>query len=155
MRNGARGPSITAASDPRVTRAGAILRKYKLDELPQLWNVARGDMSIVGPRPEVPRYVNYDDPRWRQVLEERPGLTDLATLVYRDEEQILAQASEPEAYYREVLLPDKLQLNLQYQRNRNLLFDLRLILTTVRYSFLPAGFNAAAVRKALLRDLGE
>ena len=155
MRNGVSGPAITAASDTRITRTGAILRKYKLDELPQLWNVVRGDMSLVGPRPEVPRYVDYEDRRWQEVLEDSPGLTDLATLVYRNEEEVLAGVANPETYYREVLLPDKLQLNLCYRRNRTLRSDLKLILATVRYSFLPAGFDATLLRKTLLEELGE
>ena len=155
MRNRAGGPAITAASDPRITRTGRILRKFKLDELPQLWNVARGDMSLVGSRPEVPGYVDYSDRRWQQVLEDRPGLTDLATLVYRNEEDLLAAAADPEIYYREVLLPDKLQLNLRYQRGRTFLSDLRLIFATVRYSLAPGGFDASAIRKNLTEDLGE
>lgn len=155
MRNGMAGPAITASADPRITRTGAILRKYKLDELPQLWNVVRGEMSVVGPRPEVPKYVDYTDERWQRVLEDLPGLTDLATLVYRDEEARLARVSDRETFYREVLLPDKLELNLCYQRSRTFLSDLKLILATARYSFLPGGFDAAAIRKTLLEDLGE
>lgn len=154
MRNNNSGPAITAAADPRITRVGAILRKYKLDELPQLWNIVRGEMSLVGPRPEVPKYVDPSDPRWQRVLEDLPGLTDLATLVYRNEEQILAAAADPEAHYRTVVAPDKLYLNLCYQQNRTLMSDLRLILTTVRYSFLPSGFDAATLRKTLLEELG-
>jgi lipopolysaccharide/colanic/teichoic acid biosynthesis glycosyltransferase len=155
MRNNNTGPAITAAADPRITRSGAFLRKFKLDELPQLWNVVRGDMSMVGPRPEVPRYVDYEDGRWQQVLEDRPGLTDLATLVYRNEEELLAGAPDPEAFYREVLLPDKLHLNLQYRRGRTFALDLRLILATIRYSVAPSGFDAAKVRKTLTEDLGK
>ncbi len=154
MRNRAGGPVITAASDPRITRSGRILRKFKLDELPQLWNVVRGDMSLVGSRPEVPRYVDYSDGRWQQVLEDRPGLTDLATLVYRNEEDLLAAAADPETYYREVLLPDKLKLNLQYQRGRTFLSDLRLIFVTAKYSLAPGRFDASAVRKDLTENLG-
>jgi lipopolysaccharide/colanic/teichoic acid biosynthesis glycosyltransferase len=155
MRNVSGGPVITAAADPRVTRTGRILRKFKLDELPQLWNVVRGDMSLVGSRPEVPRYVDYGDGRWRQVLEDLPGLTDLATLVYRNEEELLAAAADPEAYYREVVLPDKLQLNLRYQRGRTLFSDLRLIFITVKYSLAPGGFDALAIRRSLVVDSEE
>ena len=89
MRFGSQGSVITAAGDGRVTRAGAKLRKYKLDELPQLFNVLKGDMSLVGPRPEVPEHVQFEAPMWQTVLQVRPGITDLATLLYRDEERIL------------------------------------------------------------------
>jgi lipopolysaccharide/colanic/teichoic acid biosynthesis glycosyltransferase len=148
MRDGGRGPKITSGGDPRVTRIGRILRKFKLDELPQLWNVVRGDMALVGPRPEVPEYVDPEHPLWRAVLEIRPGVTDLATLLYRNEEEILAGASDPDRYYRDVLLPDKLRLNVRYAQSSSFLRDLKLILLTVRYSFVPAGFNAAAVERA-------
>lgn len=148
MRNGAKGAQITAKQDPRITRVGRILRRYKIDELPQLWNVLRGDMSLVGPRPEVPEYVNASDPAWESVLCFRPGITDLATLVYRNEEEILARSGNPERFYREVLLPSKLALNLRYLRSRSFSRDLKLLLLTMRYSFFPAGFNPQKIEDA-------
>jgi lipopolysaccharide/colanic/teichoic acid biosynthesis glycosyltransferase len=148
MRDGAGGPAITAGGDPRVTRVGRILRRYKLDELPQLWNVVRGDMALVGPRPEAPDYVDANDPVWRAVLRARPGITDLATLIYRNEEEILAGADDPDRYYRQVLLPAKLALNLRYAASRTPLSDLRLLALTLRYSFLPSGFDPARIERA-------
>jgi lipopolysaccharide/colanic/teichoic acid biosynthesis glycosyltransferase len=137
---------VTKAGDPRVTWIGQWLRRYKLDEIPQLWNVIRGDMAIVGPRPEVPRYVDLDDPRWTAILSYRPGITDLPTLLYRNEEEILAAAADPEQHYRDTVLPDKLSLNLAYARSWTPLQDLHLILLSIRYSVLPSGFDAAALR---------
>jgi len=149
MRRSVGGPRITAGRDSRVTAVGRWLRKFKLDELPQLWNVVRGEMGLVGPRPEVPEYVDASRPDWQAVLELRPGITDLATLLYRNEEEILASAADPERYYRETLLPAKLALNVRYARASSFWSDLKLILLTVRYSFVPAGFDPAAVARAL------
>jgi lipopolysaccharide/colanic/teichoic acid biosynthesis glycosyltransferase len=150
MRRANSGSLITARGDSRITRVGAVIRKYKLDELPQLWNVLKGEMDLIGPRPEVARYVEMNDPLWRGVLQVRPGITDLATLVYRNEEEILAQAEDPEQYYRQVVLPEKLRLNLEYQEKRSLLRDLRLIFLTLRYSFLPGDFDRQRIRQAVL-----
>lgn len=130
------GPLVTASNDCRITPLGAILRRYKLDELPQLLNVLAGEMSFVGPRPEVSRYVDLSDPVWVQVLRERPGITDLATLAYVDEEKALATSSDPEYDYRATLLPRKLSLNLGYRRERTWRSDIRLLLLTLRCSFL-------------------
>jgi len=101
MRSGQPGTSITVSKDSRITRVGNFLRGYKLDELPQLWNVLRGDMSFVGPRPEVPEYVELASAEWRIVLSVKPGITDLATLLYRNEERILYLQPDPQRYYRE------------------------------------------------------
>ncbi len=141
---------ITAAGDRRVMRTGRWLRKLKLDELPQLWNVLRGEMSLVGPRPEVERYVDLAEPAWRETLAVRPGITDLATLLYRDEERILAGFADTEKAYREVLLPDKLALNLAYLERRTLWRDLQLIILTACYSLLPGAFDAARIRRWIL-----
>jgi lipopolysaccharide/colanic/teichoic acid biosynthesis glycosyltransferase len=146
-----RGAGITARGDARVTRAGRFLRQYKLDELPQLWNVLWGDMSLVGPRPEVPRYVDTADPAWRRVHRVRPGITDLATLVYRDEELILAGFPDPERGYLDTVLPAKLALNLEYLDRRSPARDLRLLALTIRYSFWPGRFDAHRVRDSVLR----
>ena len=117
--------------DPRVTRAGYYLRKYKLDELPQLLNVLRGDMSLVGPRPEVRKYVDLYTPEQLRVLTVRPGITDLASLRYRHENDLLAQAEDPDAYYIETVMPAKLTLNLEYIDHQSFWGDLRLIGQTV------------------------
>lgn len=150
MRTGMRGTPITAGGDGRVTRLGRFLRKYKMDELPQLWNVARGEMSMVGPRPELPEYVDVGDPLWRAVLEARPGITDLATLIYRNEEELLARQREPMEYYKTVVLPAKLRLNLEYQAARGWATDLKLLVLTVWYSLFPAAFSASRVRELIL-----
>jgi lipopolysaccharide/colanic/teichoic acid biosynthesis glycosyltransferase len=126
-----RGPAITRGGDARVTGVGKLLRRFKLDELPQLWNVVKGDMSIVGPRPEVPKYVAMFPNEYEQVLTVRPGITDLATLEYRDEEAILNQAQDAEKFYVETVLPAKLKLNLEYLDKRSFCFDLRLVLLTL------------------------
>jgi lipopolysaccharide/colanic/teichoic acid biosynthesis glycosyltransferase len=137
MRQSTKGQSITASGDPRVTRVGKIVRKFKLDELPQLWNVLRGEMSLVGPRPEIPEFVDLDLPIWKSVLEVRPGITDPVSIAYRDEEKLLAAAEDPIRYYRETVLPDKLRRNLAYLRKRSLWSDLRVLAETVRCAALP------------------
>jgi lipopolysaccharide/colanic/teichoic acid biosynthesis glycosyltransferase len=124
------GLAITAAGDSRITSIGRILRRFKLDELPQLWNVLKGDMSLVGPRPEVARYVESYSIAQRQVLAARPGITDPASIVYRHEETILERQPDPDRYYREVVLPHKLTLNLEYLRRVSFSYDLSLILRT-------------------------
>jgi len=125
------GGAITAGHDPRITRIGRLLRATKLDELPQLWNVLKGEMSLVGPRPEVERYVQLWEPELRElVLSVRPGITGLTQIRYRHEERLLAQQPDPEKYYREVLLPLKLASDAEYVRRRSLLFDFYLLLRT-------------------------
>jgi len=143
--------SITSSGDPRVTRVGRILRKYKLDELPQLWNVVRWEMSLVGPRPEIPRFVSLNDPVWRAVLQLKPGVTDLASLVYRNEEELLGRSNHPEAYYQEVILPAKLALNVHYAQTRSFWSDIKLICLTIRYSLFPSGFEPARVLRSFPR----
>jgi lipopolysaccharide/colanic/teichoic acid biosynthesis glycosyltransferase len=139
---------VTAAADPRVTRVGRILRKYKLDELPQLWNVLRGDMRLVGPRPEVPHLVDLQNPAWQRVLAVRPGITDLASLIYRNEEELLAGAPDVERYYRDTVQPHKLALNLRYIETRNLSSDLAIILLSIRFALWPKQFNAERIMKS-------
>lgn len=132
MRPSRGGPLVTARGDPRVTGVGRFLRRSKLDELPQLWNVLRGDMALVGPRPEVPDYVDLADPLWRRVLEARPGLTDPVTLRLRDEEEVLSTApGDPETFYREQLQPRKLRAYARYLDRRNLRTDLRTLADTL------------------------
>lgn len=118
--------------DVRVTRAGYYIRKYKLDELPQLINVLIGDMSFVGPRPEVRKYVNLYTPEQLQVLDMRPGITDAASIKYRNENEILAAQSNPENYYTQVILPDKLAMNLAYVQKHSILGDIKLIIKTIQ-----------------------
>jgi lipopolysaccharide/colanic/teichoic acid biosynthesis glycosyltransferase len=133
------GLPVTGAGDRRVTTVGRFLRRAKLDELPQLFNVVRGDMSIVGPRPEVPIYVADYGPQERRVLEVRPGLTDPATLAYRDEERLLGAIppDERERYYVTEILPRKLRLNLAYVEGASLSEDLLLVARTFRAIVLP------------------
>lgn len=126
------GPQLTVGQDPRVTRAGRFLRHYKLDELPQLLNVLEGSMSLVGPRPEVPRYVECYPPAARSaVLSVRPGITDLAAILYKDESAILGQARDPERAYVETILPVKLEYYQRYVRERSFWLDLRIIFRTL------------------------
>jgi lipopolysaccharide/colanic/teichoic acid biosynthesis glycosyltransferase len=125
------GGPLTVGRDPRITRVGAFLRASKLDELPQLINVLRGDMALVGPRPEVPRYVALYSAEQRRVLEVRPGITDPASIQYRDESALLAAAADPERWYVEEVMPHKLAINLDYLRRRTLPSDVGVILATL------------------------
>ena len=126
-----KGLSITVGKDSRITRVGAFLRKTKLDELAQLLNVLAGQMSFVGPRPEVPRYVELYTPYQRQVLLVRPGITDYASIAYRNENELLAGADDPEKMYIETVMPDKIELNMKYLREISPLADIRLMIKTV------------------------
>lgn len=128
-----KGSLITIGGhDARITRSGYFIRKYKLDELPQLINVFLGDMSLVGPRPEVRRYVDLYTEEQRRVLNVRPGITDPASIKYRNENELLEGAEDPERYYIEVIMPDKLRLNIAYATSQSLLGDLRLICETFK-----------------------
>jgi len=132
MRANMPGPQITMGnSDSRITRVGQWLRKTKLDELPQLWNVVKGDMSLVGPRPEVAKYVDLYTPRQRDVLTVRPGLTDPASIAAFDEGFRLESAEDPETYYREVILPEKVNAQLAYLQQATVLTDGRVIIRTL------------------------
>ena len=126
-----KGLAITVGRDSRITRVGAVLRKTKLDELAQLLNVFLGQMSFVGPRPEVPKYVELYTPYQRQVLLVRPGITDYASIAYRNENDLLAGAPNPETMYIEQIMPDKIELNMKYLREISPLADIRLILKTI------------------------
>lgn len=125
------GKQITVGNDSRITKVGAFLRKTKIDELPQLFNVLKGDMSLVGPRPEVPKYVALYDEEQRNVLNVRPGITDMASLRYKDENDILGEVDNPEEYYINVIMKDKLSLNLEYIQKSNVFFDIYLIVKTI------------------------
>ena len=116
--------------DPRVTRSGYFIRKFKLDEFPQLINVFVGDMSLVGPRPEVRHYVNYWTEEQMHVLDVRPGITDPASIKFRNENELLEKAADPEKYYIEVVMQEKIKLYLEYVRNASFFYDLKLIFQT-------------------------
>lgn len=130
MRNDVEGAQITTAGDARITTVGRFLRQYKIDELPQLINVVRGEMSIVGPRPEVKQYVDLMDD-YETVLKVRPGLTDPASLSFRHEQELLDAQDDPGTYYEAVVLPEKVRLSAQYVRDRSFMGDLKLILQTL------------------------
>ncbi len=126
-----KGLITVGGHDPRVTRSGYYIRKYKLDEFPQLINVFLGDMSLVGPRPEVRKYVDMYTTEQMHVLDVRPGITDMASICYRNENELLEKAENPEKYYREVIMQDKLRINLEYVRNHSVIGDFRMILKTL------------------------
>ncbi len=126
-----RGGAITCGNDSRITPIGAILRKLKIDELPQLVNVLKGDMSLVGPRPELPEFVARFDSDYHVILQIRPGITDIASLKYRNESEILAGFDNPSDAYVRFVLPDKLRLAKEYVKRSSLLFDFELIFGTV------------------------
>jgi len=132
-----KGPLITGAGDPRLTRVGRLLRKIKLDEMPQLFNVLKGEMSLVGPRPEVPKYVELYTDEQRKILTVRPGMTDPATVYFRNEEDLLAQAEDKESFYINEIIPIKLELYLHYIKNRSLFYDIKLIFLETLALILP------------------
>lgn len=131
------GGAVTVAGDPRVTRLGRVLRRYKLDELPQLVNVVRGELSLVGPRPEADRYVEMFRAQFAEILAHRPGITDPASLAYRDEEQLL-ESDEAEKIYVEEILPRKLELSAAYLKNRTLFSDVKILARTLLRIASPA-----------------
>ncbi|HSQ72385.1 MAG TPA: sugar transferase [Rubrivivax sp.] len=138
MHHGAGGPLLTAQTDARITRSGAWLRRTRIDELPQFIDVLQGHMSLVGPRPEVPRYVARYPPQLRErVLAVRPGITDPASLAFIDEARLLAAAADPEREYIQVILPAKLQCAADYAEQANLWTDLRVLLATLRRLTVP------------------
>jgi lipopolysaccharide/colanic/teichoic acid biosynthesis glycosyltransferase len=126
-----KGQLTVGNTDPRITRSGYWIRKYKLDELPQLFNVARGEMSLVGPRPEVLKYVQLYDENQKRVLSVKPGITDIASIEFSNENEILSAFPDPEKAYIRELMPKKLDLNLQYIENQSFLLDLTLIYRTL------------------------
>jgi lipopolysaccharide/colanic/teichoic acid biosynthesis glycosyltransferase len=153
------GPLVTAGDDARVTPIGRILRKTKLDELPSLWNVFKGEMSLVGPRPEVSRYVDLTNPNWGFVLTARPGLTDPMTVRLRDEERLLSNVNgDREQFYLNVLQPIKLKAYRQYLEERSVWSDFKVLATTVVAILLPhktpppTVADVMAENKATLQD---
>jgi lipopolysaccharide/colanic/teichoic acid biosynthesis glycosyltransferase len=125
------GPAVTKDGDPRITKIGKFLRKTKLDELPQLWNVIRGDMSIVGPRPEVEKYIQYYENDYKEILKVKPGITDYATIKFRNEEEILSKYDDTESAYIKYVLPEKIKLYKTYIKEISLLTDLKIIFWTL------------------------
>ena len=125
------GSSVSVAGESRITPLGAVLRKYKIDELPELWNVLVGDMSFVGPRPDVPGYADRLQGDDREVLELRPGITGPASLKYRNEEELLAAVDNPQEYNDTVIYPDKVRINRYYLHNYSFISDIKMILCTV------------------------
>ena len=147
------GAALTHGGDPRVTRIGRLLRKWKIDEIPQLINVVRGEMSLVGPRPESPVYVQYYTPEQKQVLTVKPGITGQTQVRYRHEETLLGQCADPEKDYVEKIMPQKLAIDLEYIENRSMLLDLALLFETFLAVFredeLADGGESAAGSPAL------
>lgn len=133
MRIGSKGSLVTIGGrDSRITHAGYYIRKYKIDELPQLINVFIGNMSLVGPRPEVRHYVDYWTPEQMHVLDVRPGITDPASIKFRNENELMAEASDPEEYYIRVIMQEKIKLYLEYVENASFYYDIKLIFKTFK-----------------------
>ena len=137
MTESEKGPLITADGDRRITKVGRILRKTKLDEIPEIYNVLRGEMSFVGPRPEVPRYVDLKNPLWKKVLSVRPGLSDPVTLQLRNEEAYLSKVDDKETFYKEVIQPYKLEESIKYLETKSFYNDLIVIFQTFKVIIFP------------------
>jgi lipopolysaccharide/colanic/teichoic acid biosynthesis glycosyltransferase len=148
------GPLLTAAGDPRITRIGAWLRSQKLDELPQLFNVIRGEMTMVGPRPEVSKYVDMYTPEQRSVLDLEPGITDRASILFVNESELLAKYDDPERFYIEKIIPAKIRINLQYADRATPLTDLTVMLETVSRVVLPGHSRALGIEEQAGGALG-
>ena len=152
------GPGITVGRDQRITRIGHFIRQSKIDELPQLWNVLKGDMSLVGSRPELEQYVLMYAQDFRTILKARPGITDVASIVYRDESALLEQSQDPEETYVHVVLPDKIRMAQHYTRDASLLHDFKLLAATLLYLTYPARifdrlFTALGRRRVVITAL--
>jgi len=141
------GSLVTAAGDNRISKTGRILRRTKIDELPELWNIVKGEMSIVGPRPEVPALVNMNDPQWEEILEVNPGLTDPVTLQLRNEEELLAQASDREDFYKNILQPYKLRGYAHFVKNRTWKKDVSIIFRTMKAIVFPGTVTQPTVEE--------
>ncbi|MFW5794852.1 MAG: sugar transferase [Bacillota bacterium] len=126
-----KGKKITVGKDIRITKIGHFLRKYKLDELPQLFNIIKGEMSFVGPRPEVPEYVKYYNNKQREILEVKPGITDYASIYFSNESELLGKVDNPDEFYINYIMPYKIKLNQKYINNINIFHDLKLIIMTI------------------------
>ena len=143
------GGQLTVEGDPRITPVGRVLRASKFDEFPQLWNVVTGDMSLVGPRPEVPKYVALYDDEQRQVLSVRPGITDYASITYFDENVLLARSADPEGTYIREIMPHKLRLNHLYLQRRSFIEDIRILLATAFVAAVRAAGRAGRVMQVV------
>ena len=141
------GPPLTAAGDPRITRIGAWLRAQKLDELPQLFNVIRGEMTMVGPRPEVSKYVEMYTSDQRNVLDLEPGITDRASILFADESELLAEHEDPERFYIERIVPEKIRINLEYADRATPLSDLAVVLKTIGHLSTAPHAQLWAIKK--------
>ena len=148
------GTSVTTGADPRITPIGRILRKTKFDELPQLFNVLRGDMSFVGPRPDVPEITSEYTPQMQRIFSVRPGITSVATLHFRDEEDMLAKVSDPDKFYEEVVVPLKVELTMEHARKNSFWFDMKILLQTV-WVLLPFGKVWPLREHELVREFRE
>jgi lipopolysaccharide/colanic/teichoic acid biosynthesis glycosyltransferase len=146
------GLRITSGGDCRVTRVGRMLRKFKIDELPQLFNVLKGDMSLVGPRPEVEEYVTLYEEDYREILKRRPGITDVSSIIFREEEAVLKNQVDPEGYYKKILLPEKIRLAKEYIENSSFLYDLKLVLNTLHRIFYPPAVSRDGCRQKIIQD---
>ena len=147
-----KGIRITSGGDNRITGAGRILRKFKIDELPQLFNVLKGDMSLVGPRPEVEEYVKLYEKDYREILKRRPGITDVSSIIFREEEAVLKNQVDPEGYYKKIILPEKIKLAKEYIEHSSFLYDLKLILNTIHKIFYPPAIAHDGYREKIIQD---
>jgi lipopolysaccharide/colanic/teichoic acid biosynthesis glycosyltransferase len=147
MRVSETGSLVTAAGDNRISKVGKWIRRTKIDELPELWNIVRGEMSIVGPRPEVPQLVDLTNPLWNEILEARPGLTDPVTLQLRNEEELLAQASDREDFYKNILQPYKLRGYVHFVRNRTWKKDIETIFGTIKAIVFPKSVRQPTIEE--------
>lgn len=150
-----KGLRITSGGDHRVTKVGRILRKFKIDELPQLYNVLKGDMSLVGPRPEVEEYVILYEEDYREILKRRPGITDVSSIIFREEEAVLQNQVDPEGYYKKILLPEKIRLAKEYIQKSSFSYDLKLVLNTLHRIFYPPEVSRDGYQQKIIRDSSE
>lgn len=148
------GSSVTTGRDPRITPIGRILRKTKLDELPQLFNVLKGDMSLVGPRPDVPEIIARYTPEMRRVLEIKPGITSLATLHFKNEEELLAKVPDPDVFYEKTLVPLKVKLAMEHVDRKSFWFDLKILVQTV-WMITPFGKMFPIAEHPLVKELKQ
>jgi len=148
------GSSVTTGKDTRITPIGRVLRKTKLDELPQLFNVLNGDMSLVGPRPDVPEIIAKYTPEMRRVLEIKPGITSLATLHFKNEEELLAKVPDPDAFYEKTLVPLKVKLAMEHVDRKSFWFDLKILIQTV-WMITPFGKIFPIVEHPLVKELKQ